>query len=214
MRTELRDKVGTALGVSTSARNQLDCAESDHLFVVFMPGSSLSRDHMSEDSLQPLLRQAIVATSAAVETYIADRVMELAGAALRARPRPTRLDEFTLTFGDWFSISEKYPKRKGWGIRRVLEEHVRREASPAASQVGVVFAVVGQEKVLSRVDTARKVGEGTSARELDRLYRRRNLIAHASDRSGRSRAEIKRADVEAMLTSAEEIVAALDKVVR
>jgi hypothetical protein len=212
MRTELRKKVGAALGVGNSALNQLDCAQSNDLFVVFMPGSSLSRDHMSEGSLQPLLRQAVVAASAAVETYVADRVMELAGPALRANPRPPRLDALTLTFGDWFTISATYTARKGWGIRRLLEEHVRREASAAASSVGLMFSIVGDEKVLGKVDGHRKVPSGTSTKELDRLYRRRNLIAHANDRSGRSRAEIKKADVEDMLKSAEGIIRALEKV--
>jgi hypothetical protein len=73
MRTELRKKVGGALGVGQANLSQLDCAQSNDLFVVFMPGSSLSRDHMSQNSLQPLLRQAVVAASAAVETYVADR---------------------------------------------------------------------------------------------------------------------------------------------
>jgi hypothetical protein len=214
MRTELREKVGAALGVRNAGLDQLDCAESDDLFVVFMPGSSLSRDNMSEDSLQPLLRQAVVAASAAVETYVADRVMELAGPALRAKKRPTRLDDLTLTFQDWFAISAKYPQRKVWGLRLLLEEHVRRDASPAASSVGMMFSIVGQEKVLARVDVQRKLSSGTSSEELDRLYRRRNLIAHANDRSGRSRAEIKRTDVETMLTSAKEVVSSLEKVTR
>jgi hypothetical protein len=212
MRTELRGKVGAALGVRNAGLDQLDCAQSDDLFVVFMPGSSLSRDHMSENSLQPLLRQAVVAASAAVETYVADRVMELAGPALRGKKRPSHLDELTLTFGDWFAISAKYPKRKVWGIRLLLEEHVRRGASPAASSVGLMFSIVGHDKVLAKVDGHRNLGSGTSSKELDRLYRRRNFIAHANDRSGRSRAEIKRTDVETMLTSAEEVVSGLEKV--
>jgi hypothetical protein len=212
MRTELREKVGAALGVRNADLDSLDCAQSDDLFVTFMPGSSLSRDHMSENSLQPLLRQAVVAASAAVETYVADRVMELAGPVLRRKERPSHLDELTLTFGDWFAIGTKYPKRKVWGIRLLLEQHVRRGASPAASNVGLMFSIVGQDKVLTRVDGRRSKVAGTSSKELDRLYRRRNLIAHANDRSGRSRTEIKRTDVESMLTSAEQVVAALEKV--
>jgi hypothetical protein len=138
--------------------------------------------------------------------------MELAGPALRANSRPPRLEALTLTFGDWLTISETYKKRKGWGIRRLLEEHVRRDASAAASSVGLMFSIVGHDKVLARVDGQRKLASGTSSKELDRLYRRRNLIAHANDRSGRSRAEIKKADVEEMLKSAEAIIRALERV--
>ena len=138
--------------------------------------------------------------------------MELAGPALRAKERPAHLDDLTLTFRDWFAISARYPKRKVWGIRLLLEEHVRREASPAASSVGLMFSIVGHEKVLAKVDGHRHLSSGVSSKELDRLYRRRNLIAHANDRSGRSRAEIKRTDVETMLTSAEAIVSGLEKV--
>lgn len=214
MRTELREKVGTALGVRNAGLDQLDCAQSNDLFVLFMPGSSLSRGNMSEDSLQPLLRQAVVAASAAVETYVADRVMELAGPALRAKKRPAHLDDLTLTFGDWFAISAKYPQRKVWGVRLLLEDHVRREASPAASSVGLMFSIVGYDKVLAKVDGHRSESSGVSSKELDRLYRRRNLIAHANDRAGRSRAQIKKTDVETMLTSAEAIVSGLEKVTR
>ena len=97
-------------------------------------------------------------------------------------------------------------------MRLLLEAHVRRAASPAASSVGLMFSIVGCDKVLAKVDGHRNLASGTSSRELDRLYRRRNLIAHANDRSGRIRAGIKKIDVETMLTSAEEIVSGLEKV--
>ena len=77
MRAELRTKVGKALGYSQKEREELDCLESDDLFVVFLPNGKLSRSDFSDR--HPLLRQSVVAACAALETYVADKAMELLG---------------------------------------------------------------------------------------------------------------------------------------
>ena len=65
MRKELRDRVGEAIKVPAKQREDLDCIESDDLFMVFKPKSALSRADFED--LRPLLRQAIVAGCAALE---------------------------------------------------------------------------------------------------------------------------------------------------
>ena len=82
MRSELRLRIGEALKVAATRQNELDCLESDDLFVVFKPDSRLGRDEFKD--LRPLLRQALVAASAALETYVADKAMEFVGPALSA----------------------------------------------------------------------------------------------------------------------------------
>lgn len=71
MRKELRDRVGDALRIPAKHRDSLDCLQSDHLFVTFMPGTEVKRSDF--DDPRPLLRQAIVAACAAGETYLAGR---------------------------------------------------------------------------------------------------------------------------------------------
>ena len=61
MRPELRERLGSALDLPRRDWDDLDCIESDDLFAVFKPGSQVDRESVSEPSLRPLLRQALVA---------------------------------------------------------------------------------------------------------------------------------------------------------
>lgn len=209
MRRELRERLGSALGVPKKHWDDLDCVESEDVFAVFKPGSRIDRHAVSETGLRPLLRQALVAACAAVETFVADRVMERLRGALDADPRPTRLLDLPMTVGDWLRIEESY-KRRRWGLREIVELEVRRLASPSPSQVGITFGVVGEKGLWKRVDKRRGVASGKSEKALERIYERRNRIAHQGDRSGRGRATITVDEVEADLACIAEIVAALD----
>lgn len=97
MRTELRQRVGEALKVPERDRSRLACIESADLFVTFRPGSRIGPSDIAD--LRPLLRQALVAACTALETYLADKIMEQVGPLLRkqephATPRSysTQLD--------------------------------------------------------------------------------------------------------------------------
>lgn len=80
MRKELRDRVGEALRIPRRDRADLDCLESDDVFVTFKPGSDLTtNDFLDHD---PLLRQSLVAGCAAFETYVADWVLARVGSQL------------------------------------------------------------------------------------------------------------------------------------
>ena len=140
MREELRDRVGEAIKVPAKQRGDLDCIESDDLFMVFKPNGALSRADFQD--LRPLLRQAIVAGCAALETYVADKAMGFVGPALRADPPPDRLMGLPLTVGDWLDINESY-KRQSWGIRQIIEERLRELSSTAPSQIGIVLSTIG-----------------------------------------------------------------------
>lgn len=213
MRRELREKLGTALGVRKRDWDDLDCVESSDVFVVFKPDSQIDRDSFDEKRLRPLLRQALVAACAAVETFVGDRVMERLTDALASKPQPTRLLDMPMTVGDWLHIEETY-KRRRWGIREVVELEVRRLASAAPSQIGITFGVVGEKEIWKRVDGRRSLSKGSSQAELDSIYQRRNRIAHQGDRSGVGRAAITVDEVEQDLRAVAEIVNALDRETR
>jgi len=66
------------------------------------------------------------------------------------------------------------------------------------------------ESLWKRVDAHRKAAKGASEAALQRIYQRRNLIAHAGDRKGHGRATISVDEVEADLACVLSIVAALD----
>ena len=122
---------------------------------------------------------------------------------------PKRLREVAMSLGDMFEIDAKY-KRRGWGYRDLLEDYLEREASPSPSKIGIVMATVGKEKFWPAVDNRRGKRKGTSERELEQLYRRRNRIAHAGDRVGAGRAMLDTDEVEQHLANAKEIVEALE----
>jgi hypothetical protein len=209
MRRELRERLGSALGIPRKHWGELDCIESADLFAIFKPGSGVDRDSLGDDQLRPLLRQALVAACAAIETFVGDRVMERLRETLDRDDRPTRLLALPMTVGDWLRIDETYERRR-WGLREVVEIEVRRMASPAPSQIGMVFGVIGERELWKRVDKARGTSRGRSAEQLSRIYERRNRIAHQGDRSGRGRASITVAEVEADLRCIGEIVSCLD----
>lgn len=212
MPEKLRERVGEALGVPAKKRAALDCLENDHVIAVFKPDGGMGRDQF--DDLRPLLRQAVVAACAALETYVADKTMEFAGKALRANQLPPRLREITLTLGRWDDIKKKGFKRSVWAIRPVVEEAIRETSSTAPSSIGKVLAIVGFQGWSRKVDGARKVEDGTTERELERLTGRRNRIAHSADRKGQRRATIDLAEVEIYITLSKSVVSALDAVLK
>lgn len=73
LRAELRDRIGEAFKISQRQRNNLAGIENGDVFVVLKPGSQLTRDQFDDHSL--LLRQAVVAACAALETFVADTAM-------------------------------------------------------------------------------------------------------------------------------------------
>lgn len=213
MRAEKRAVLGAALGIAKRRHHELDCIESQDIFAIFPPGSRLTRHAFDEQALRPLLRQALVAACAAVETFVGDRVMERYSTALASYPRPARLLQLPMTVGDWLEITETY-ERPGWGLRRVVEDEVRRRvASPAPSQIAFAFSLVGESRLWKRVDQYRDVGSGASSEALERIYARRNRIAHQGDRKGHGRATISAEEVEDDLQCIVSIVDALDRVV-
>lgn len=213
MRVELRQRLGSALSLARKHWDELECLENERVFVTFKPGHAGWRERLDEPNLRPLLRQALVAACAAVETFCADRVMELYPAAIRKNPPPSRLLELSLTVDDYLTIDRKYTK-KGWGLRQVVELEVRQRASPAPGQIGKLFALVDKKGLFPQIDKARKVAKNTSTQDLERIVERRNLIAHTGDRSGRGRATINVAEVETDLGIIVEIIDALDQLTK
>src|SRR3546814_4106600 len=67
MRREHRGRVRGALRLAQGVHDQLACVESDDLFIVLIPSSSLKRCDF--ENTEPLLRQSLVAGCAAVEKF-------------------------------------------------------------------------------------------------------------------------------------------------
>lgn len=210
MRLEKRERLGDALDIAKKNWDQLDCIESEDLFAVFPPGSRLDRKAFEDQALRPLLRQALVAGCAALETFVGDRVMERWSTAVDSEERPSRLLQLPMTVDDWLRIEHQY-ERKKWGLRQVAELEVRRIASPAPAQIGIAFSIVGEKGLWKRIDQRRKVAAGKTEKALDQLNKRRNRIAHSGDRVGVGRAAISTEEVSNDLQSLVDIVDAMDK---
>lgn len=211
MRQERRERVGDALDVKRADRGELDWVVGDDIVVIFMPKSSYSREDFAEPELRPLLRQALVAACAAVETFAADRAKERLSQTLKTDPIPARLADLPMTVADWLAIEARY-ERRGWGLREIIEAEFDKMASGSPSEIGKLMSAVGVKGVWNLVDTERKTKKRRSEGELTRIVERRNRIAHTGDRSGRGRAEISLAEVEGDLACVRQIVAALDAV--
>jgi hypothetical protein len=184
----MRERLGEALRIPQRERAELDCIESDDIFVVIKPGSIVDRSHVAD--LSPLLRQSVVAACAAFETYMADTIMKEIGGVMRnSDPLPTRYADITLNVAQWWQIQDGY-KRRGWGLRElVIEPRIRELSSTVPSQVGQLLSLLGVRDWVNKVNRAR----GRSAKtveDLDRIATRRNRIAHEGDRVGRGRAAI------------------------
>jgi hypothetical protein len=142
LRRELRESVGKALKLPKGKWDGLDCVESNDGFVVLKPGGAARREHFTETELRPLLRQAVVAAAAAVESYVAEKAAMYAASAL-ANP-PDRLKEVAITLVDVMDIEKRY-QRRAWGYRAVLQAHLEREASSDPAKIGKVFSTVGNK---------------------------------------------------------------------
>jgi len=184
MRAELRDAIGSALHVPQRDRIHLDRAESDDVLIVVKPGSRCTRSHFDQIELRPLLRQAVVAIAAAVESYVAEKACGFVnGELLRSASPPKGLESIPVTMGELIRIERQY-ERRAVGHRKVVHDHIRMLASANPDSIGKVFAAVGRDKVLSKVDTHRKVQRGESKAQLEALVDRRNLVAHTGDMRG------------------------------
>jgi hypothetical protein len=209
MRKERREGVGMALRLPRRDWDNLDCAESDDVFVVIKPTGAVRREHFTEPELRPLLRQAVVAVAAAVESYVAEKACSYISDALDELP--DRLRQVSVSLGEVIEIEERYERRR-WGYRDIIEEYLATEASPSPSKIGVVFSTVGKRGFWPAVDNHRSVRRGTTEKQLEALAARRNRIAHTGDRVGYGRAALAVEEVESYLTNTKEIVAALEAV--
>lgn len=210
MRKELRTSFGTAMHLSEHDQDLLDCVESEDLFVLIKPGSSIARDHVS--NLDPLLRQSIVAGSAALETYIADAVCARIGLPIRTQAElPPRLGQLTMNIADWKVIEDRYDRRRRGLREKVLVPTIRELASTAPNQIGILLSMLGIEGWAKKVDALRKVTKGQTVRQLEDLTARRNRIAHSGDRRGYGRSHISVNEASGYLTIIEEVAQAIEK---
>lgn len=167
------------------------------------------------DDPRPLLRSSLVAACAELETYVADRAIEFVGPIITDRakhPLPQRLRDIRLTVGEWADIEEEHPRRRGRGVRLLVDEHIRELSSTAPNQIGRVLSTIGVSDWAKLVDGARKVRNGRTVKDLDEITLRRNLIVHAGDRKGRGRAALTPEDVELYLGNIDSIAAGIESV--
>lgn len=208
MRRELRERVGSAMGLPKRRWNDLDCVESNDLFLVLMPDGAASREVFTSPELRPLLRQAIVAVCAAVESYVAEKACSYIPQAIDA---PTgALNRLPVFFRDVLMVSDY--ERTGWAYRKLLKKQIDEMASAKPNKIREVLDVVGKndKNLWKRVDGHRKTSAGASCRQLEELVERRNRIAHTGDRTGGGKARLRVREVDQHVRNAREIVHAFD----
>lgn len=213
MRKERRERVGAAWDVPARQRDELDCLESDDVYLTFKPGSRLQRD-MFEDH-RPLLRQALVAACAATETYLADKVMTRVSDLTSSRNASSaKILKLPMTVGDWMMLKEEYKSRPRRGLHgRIIEPLVRQDASTDPAKVGKLLSLIGVSNWSKQLDHIRGVDKGGTEELLARVTGRRNRIVHTGDRQGRGRAALDINQTQSDLEALESVVHAIDKLV-
>jgi hypothetical protein len=232
MRKELRQAFGKMRRLSRADTARLDCAESGDLFIVIKPDSVVDRKNFELSALAPLLRQAIVATSAAVEGYVFAKTRPYLGEALDEaveyilRPRPGQkkpaqvkyLEGLTFNVMQALEIDEgrKRGKRQRWVFREHVREHLRVRSSTAPGVIGEAFSTVGKKLNWKTIDKGRGLkatssGKAQSYVDMGKLTKRRNAIAHQQDRRHVVQRSIRLSEVREHLENAREIVAEIEK---
>ena len=211
MRHERREAISNAVKTSQRDRKLLDIAENDQILIVFKPNSLGLARHFEEGELRLLLRQAVVAIAAAVESYVAEKAKSYVPDACKAQPPPKRLLDIDLKIADLLDIERTY-QRRAWGHYGLIWRYIDLEASANPASIGKVFSVVGKTGLWKKVDGRRGVKPGESERQLDSLAKRRDRIAHTGDRRGGGKAAIDANEVGTYLRNAREIVEALEEV--
>jgi len=212
MRSELRDRVGIALRIPDRRRGDLDCIESADVFITFLPGGRLQRKDFIDH--RPLLRQALVAGCAAMETYIVDKVMTRVGELLRSDEAATdRMKKLPMSVGDWLYIERRYKRRRRGLRERVIHPYVREHASTAPNKVGEMLSLIGVTNWTKQIDIQRGAPRGDTERLLERVTQRRNKIAHQGDRQGFGRATLSIGETKDDLASLNSVVFAIEAVV-
>ena len=211
MRRELRDRVGAAMKVPKRRWDDLDCVESKDLFLVLMPDGQAQRDIFTAPELRPLLRQAIVAVCAAIESFVSEKACTYIPAAINSPGGA--LNRLPVSFRDVLMVGDY--KRPGWAYRKLLTKQIEQMASAKPNRIGDVFEVVGKKdkNLWKKVDGVRSVEAGLSCRQLEELVERRNRIAHTGDRTGRGKAQLRVKEVALHVKNGREIVEALDAVI-
>ena len=210
MRKELRERVGAAWRIPAKQWDDLDCLESDDVFLTFKPGSRLNREVFQDH--RPLLRQALVAACAATETYLADKVMTRVSELTTSHDVSTpKLRNLRMTVGEWMYIEQHYQRRRRGLHIRVVEPQVRRLASTSPRTMGELLSLVGVDNWASQLDGLRGCTSGSSVKFLERVTMRRNKIVHTGDRQGRGRAALSIDEAKADLSGLESVVHALEK---
>lgn len=211
-RRELRERLGSAMGLPKKRWDELDVLESPDVLLVFKPASRLSRDQLLDH--KPLLRQALVAGCAATETYLVDKaVSRLAALTASEATAPRRLKDLPMTVGDWLYVEQHYKYRRRGLRERIIKAHVAELASTDPSKIGPLMSLLGVSNWSRQLDHQRGVGKGESEAMLDRVAKRRNKIVHTGDRQGLGRANISVKEITEDLAALESVVAAIDKMV-
>jgi hypothetical protein len=210
MQSVLRDKVGDVFHINKKDRGAMDYIRNSDIILIFCNKSTYGRENIADK--QPLFRPAVVGVCAAFETYLADKIMVFVGPLLRSKTPSPRLKEIPLTTYDWMEI-EKTTKR-GYAMRNIVERYIRENSSTAPNKVGEMLSLIGVKKWTNEIDKRRKTSPETTVRQLQAITDRRNKIAHAADRQGRSRGTLTIKQVKDYIAQVNDIVDALEDLLK
>ncbi len=232
MRTEQREAFLTMRRMRRADLDDLDCVESDDLYIVLLPNGprALDKDDFTRTGTEPLLRQSVVAMAAAVEGYVHTKTQQFLTEALDEaeayiaepdgkQPGVVRaLKKMNMSLMDAMELVERQRdgKRIRWNFRDMLRRELHNFSSSDPDRFGKAFSMVGKRIDWKRIDKDRglnppKQGDAESYLDLKALAGRRNDIAHRNDRGRSKKATIRLKDVLTFRSNAIEIIAGIEK---
>jgi hypothetical protein len=136
----------------------------------------------TDKGLDFLLRQAVVVSCSALESFVWDLVRENALTVIKARGRRAddTLKQITLTMDDYLSL-------EGYGdpderLRQIILKRYERGTLYDLAKIDEIMKVLTVRNLWDEVRTHTGLDKGTVCSQLSDLISRRNQIAHRADR--------------------------------
>lgn len=199
--------------------------DSKEAIIILRHGAALSSNDFTSESIDDLLRFALVLGIGALDRYVHERISKGIVAALRApdlspaQKRLTIAAPLALRMNETLRRSAKIGKniRPANQFRIAFQESLHRQTFQSPEELDEGFRMIGVNGVWGKLQT-KYANVKAIKKQLNEVARRRNLIVHEGDlvrhqRGGRARVnEIARKYVHDSLDFLDQLVVNLEKV--
>jgi hypothetical protein len=168
----------------------IDRIDSSAAIIVLRPGSSLTRDHFTQQFLDDQLRAALTFGVSALDRYVHERVMKAIIPALKNRSLIKQQEDFSLPASTAIQIAKEVAsaRRKGKKIRpgnivrQKIQEVLYKRSFQSFREIEYAFQLIGVKNLSVQLQTAYAVADIKPQKaQLGNIVMRRNQIVHEGD---------------------------------